>query len=111
MKTLLIALSTASLMALVPAVAHAAIDDAKAEEIMKKAGCGICHSVDKKLVGPAYKEVAAKRKAEPGAAAALEKTVRDGSKGVYGPIPMPPNLEAKISNAEIHEMIEWILSK
>lgn len=111
LKTLLIALSTTTLMALMPIAAHAALDDAKAQDIMKKAGCAVCHTADKRIVGPAYKDVALKHKAEPGAAAALEKAVREGSKGVYGAIPMPPNTEAKISSAEIHEMIEWILTK
>ena len=111
MKTLLRALAATSLMALVPAAAHAAIDDAKAADIMKKSGCAACHAVDKKILGPAYQDVAAKRKGDAGAAAALEKSVREGSKGAYGPIPMPANPVEKISAADLHDMVEWILGR
>jgi len=110
-KTLLGALGTTGVMALACAGAHAAIDDAKATEIMNKSGCAACHAVDRKIVGPAYQEVAAKRKGAAGAAAVLEKSVREGSKGVYGAIPMPPNPEAKMSAADLHDMVEWILGK
>jgi cytochrome c len=98
-------------VALMTTGANAALDDAQAADLMKRAACSACHTVDKKLVGPAYKDVAAKRKAEAGAQAALEKTVREGSKGVYGPIPMPPNPVAKISDAEVHDLVAWLLTK
>lgn len=91
--------------------AHAAIDDAKAMEIMKKSGCTACHSVDKKIVGPSYKDVAARRKGEAGAAATLEKAVREGGTGAFGPMPMPPNPAAKVSDADLHALVGWILTK
>jgi cytochrome c len=111
MKIGIAALGIAGSLALGATSANAAIDDAKAQELMKKGGCSACHTVDKKGVGPAYKDVAAKRKGESGAAAALEKAVRGGSKGTYGAIPMPPNPESKISDAEIHDLVEWVLTK
>ena len=111
MKTLMITLSAAAGMMLFATSANAALDDAKAQELMKKSACYACHLVDKKLVGPAYKDVALKRKAVPDAVALLEKTVRAGSKDVYGPIPMPPNPAAKISDADLHDLVEWILTK
>jgi len=91
--------------------ARAAIDDAKAQELMKSGGCATCHSVDKKLIGPAYKDVAAKHKGDAGASAALEKAVRAGSKDAYGKIPMPPTPATKISDEDLHSLLDWILSK
>ena len=57
---------------------------------MNKAGCLACHTKDKKVVGPAYKDVAAKYKGQDVTAKLMEK-VRKGGSGVYGPVPMPPN--------------------
>ena len=57
----------------------------------KKHNCTACHAVDKKIVGPSYKDVAAKHKGDAGAAAKLAEKVKKGGAGVYGPIPMPPN--------------------
>ncbi len=111
MKNLIITLGAASGMAFFAASANAALDDAKAQEVMKKAGCVSCHAVDKKLVGPSYKDIALKRKAEPDAVASLEKNVRAGSKGVFGSMPMMAFPPAKISDAELHELAEWILTK
>ena len=98
-------------MAFFATSANAALDDAKAQEVMKKGGCVACHTVDKKLVGPSYKDVALKRKAEPDAVAAMEKKVRAGSKGVFGPMPMMATPAAKISDADLHDLAEWILTK
>jgi len=61
------------------------------EELLKKSGCTACHAIDKKIVGPAYVDVAAKYKGDPGAAAKLEAKVKAGGANVWGPVPMPPN--------------------
>ncbi len=90
---------------------HAALDDKAALQLMNKAQCAACHTLDKKGVGPAYLEVAKKRKSEKDAVAMLVKKVREGGTGVYGPIPMPPNPKANISDDDIKLMVEWILSK
>lgn len=111
MKTLIVTLSAAASIALFATAAHAALDDAKAQELMKKSGCTTCHFVDKKLVGPAYKDVALKRKSAPDAVALLYQTVRAGSKDAYGPIPMPANPATKISDADLHDLVGWILTK
>lgn len=111
MKTGISVLGFAGMLVLGSTAAHAAIDDAKAKELMKAGGCGACHSVKTKIVGPAFKDVAAKRKAEPDAIAVLAKTVRSGSKGTYGPMPMPATAAEKISDADLHDLIEWILTK
>ena len=111
LKTLVSGLTAAGMLALSAASANAALDDTKAQDMMKKSGCATCHFVDKKLIGPMYKDVALKRKADAGAAALLQKAVREGSKGVYGPIPMPPNPPDKISDADVKDIVEWILTK
>ena len=102
---------TAGAAMLATGAARAALDDAAAADLMKKGGCAMCHTLDKKLIGPAYKDVALKRKSDGDAAAKLEKIVRAGSTGTYGSIPMPPNPSAKISDAELHSLVEWILTK
>lgn len=105
------AVGIAAVLSLAANAANAALDDAKAQDIIKKGGCAACHSVDKKGVGPAYKDVAAKHKGESDAVAKIEKVVRSGSKGTYGPMPMPPNPAAKISDEELHSLVEWVLTK
>ena len=79
-------------------------------EAMKKAGCLACHADDKKIVGPAYKDVAAKYKGKPDAVAQLMEKVRKGGSGVWGPVPMSPNPPSKISDADLKAAIEYILS-
>jgi len=84
------------------------------EELAKKTGCFQCHSVDKQVVGPAYKDVAARYKDKAGARAALIKTVRDGGKGHWteltGGVPMPPH-SARLSADEIARLVDWILAQ
>ena len=87
--------------------AHAA--DAKAAEALaKSSGCLACHTVDKKLVGPSYKEVANRYRKDKKAEANLVKKVKAGGKGVWGDIPMPPN--AHVKDADIKSIVQWILS-
>jgi cytochrome c len=101
--TLLAAAAAASLAA----GAHAA--DAKAAEALAQAsGCLACHTVDKKLVGPSYKEIAARYRSDKGAQANLAQKVKAGGKGTWGDIPMPPN--AHVKDADIKTLVQWILS-
>jgi cytochrome c len=79
------------------------------EAAAKKAGCMACHTVDKKLVGPAYKDVAAKYRGHADAVAKLSDKVRKGGQGVWGPVPMPPNPVSRLSDAELRAIVEWIL--
>ena len=88
--------------------AHAVLDNAKAEAMMKKDGCAACHAIDKKIVGPAYVDVAAKYKSDKNAVAMLSKKVKEGSTGVWGPIPMPPN--DKVTPDEAKKLVAWVLS-
>ncbi|MGE5338605.1 MAG: c-type cytochrome [Gemmatimonadota bacterium] len=77
-------------------------------ELAKAKNCLACHTVDKKLVGPAYKDVAAKYANDKGAEARLAKKVREGGVGVWGQVPMPAN--PQVSEAESHALVKWILS-
>jgi cytochrome c len=88
--------------------ANAALDNTSAEAMMKKDGCAACHTIDKKLVGPPYVEVAAKYKGDKDALTKLSDKVKKGGVGVWGQIPMPPN--AQVSEADIKELVTWILT-
>jgi len=92
----------------VAGAANAVLDNSAAEALMKKNGCVACHAIDKKVVGPAYQDVAAKYKGDAGAAAKLADKVKKGGGGVWGQIPMPPNAQA--SDADIKELVAWVLS-
>lgn len=78
------------------------------EALAKKHACMACHSVDRKLVGPAYKEVAAKYRNDAGAAAKLFDKVKKGSQGTWGQVPMPPN--AAVPDGDVKTLVQWILS-
>ncbi len=81
----------------------------QADEALAKAkNCMSCHAIDKKLVGPAYKDVAAKYKGDKAAPAKLAAKVKAGGKGTWGPIPMPPN---NVTEDEAKKLVAWVLSK
>ena len=81
---------------------------ASPEAAMTKAGCMACHAKDKKLVGPSFKDIAAKYKGQDAVAKLAEK-VRKGGSGVFGPVPMAPNPPDKINDADLKAAIELIL--
>jgi cytochrome c len=78
------------------------------EELAKKHNCLVCHQVDKKVVGPSYKDVAAKYANDKTAEAKLFEKVKKGGVGVWGQVPMPPN--ATVPDADIKALVKWILS-
>jgi cytochrome c len=78
------------------------------EDLAKKNGCLACHAVDKKLVGPSYKDIAAKYKGQADAEAKLVKKVKEGGKGVWGEVPMPPN--AAVKDDDIKALVKWVLA-
>jgi cytochrome c len=80
------------------------------EEIVKKARCVACHTVDAKRVGPAYKDVANKYRSDAGASARLFEKVRAGGSGNWGDIPMMAHPADKISDDDLKAAIKWILS-
>ena len=77
-------------------------------EIAKQNACLGCHTVDRKLVGPAFRDIAAKYKGDSQAQARLEKKVKDGGSGVWGVIPMPSH--PRMSDADIHTVVGWVLA-
>jgi cytochrome c len=101
MKTLFAMTAVAAMMTL-SGVASADL------ALAQKNACMSCHGVDKKIVGPAYKEVAAKYKGDAGAEAKLFAKVKAGGKGVWGQVPMPPNPQVK--DEDLHKILKWVLS-
>ncbi len=94
-------LAAATLVALsAPALADQALATAK--------NCMACHAVDKKLVGPSYKEVAAKYAGQKDAVDKLAAKIQKGGSGVWGPVPMPAN--AQVNEAEAKKLAAWVLT-
>ncbi len=77
-------------------------------DLAKNSGCLNCHAVENKLVGPALKDIGTKYAGIDGAAAMLAGKIQQGSNGVWGAIPMPPNTGVSEENAKV--LAEWILS-
>ena len=101
MKSVALVLGIAGVVGALPAQAS--------EALAKKHACFACHAVDKKLVGPSYKDVAAKYRADKGAEAKLFDKVKKGGTGVWGTVPMPPN--AAVPDADIKALVKWIMSQ
>jgi cytochrome c len=99
MKVLTLALALAGTALALPAQAD--------EALAKKHNCLACHQVDKKVIGPAYRDIAKKYKGQKDAAAQLEQKVKKGGVGVWGQIPMPPN--AAVPDGDIKKLVDWIL--
>ncbi len=76
------------------------------EALAKKHNCLACHQVGKKVVGPAYKDIASKYKGQNVSAKLVEK-VKKGGQGAWGPVPMPPN--AAVPDADVKKLVDWIL--
>lgn len=102
MKALMIAVAAAGSLMLAE---YASADQALAQ----KSGCLACHSIDKKVLGPSYKDVAAKYKGQKDAEAKLIEKVKKGGSGVWGPIPMPAN-SPQVKDEDIKTLVRWILS-
>jgi cytochrome c len=98
MKRVLLALMAAA--AIAPAMADQALATAK--------NCMACHAIDKKLVGPAYKDVAAKYAGQKDAADKLAVKIMKGGAGVWGPVPMPANTQ--VNEAEAKKLAAWVLT-
>jgi cytochrome c len=79
------------------------------EELIERGGCISCHRVDEKLIGPSFKDVAAKYRSSKDAAEHLFEVVRNGGEGVWGDLPMPATAPEKISDADLRSAIEFIL--
>lgn len=78
-------------------------------DLAKAKNCMACHATDKKLVGPSYKDVAAKYAGQADAAGKMAEKIVKGGAGVWGPVPMPAN--AQVSAAEAKTLAAWVLSQ
>jgi len=94
-------IAAALVAAFLPAAAHASA------ELAASKACLACHSTDKKLIGPAFKDVAAKYKGSPDGEKQMVRSILEGSSGKWGPIPMPAN---RVSEAEAGALARWVLS-
>ena len=100
MRTL--AVTAFAVLSVVSGAAYASAELAKAKN------CMACHALDKKLVGPAYKDVAAKYAGDKDAVNKLAKKIREGGTGVWGQVPMPAN--PQVSEAEAQTLAKWVLT-
>jgi cytochrome c len=94
------------------AISVAALTPAHAQNVsdqLNKYGCVACHAVDTKLVGPSFKDVAAKYRGNSGAEKQLVAKIKNGGSGVWGSVPMPPN--PTIPDGDLSAMVKWILSQ
>ncbi|SRR5450830_344879 len=101
-------LVAASLLSIAAAIAATSAYAVPPEALAKSKNCMACHAVATKLVGPAYKDVAAKYKGQKDAEAKLAQKIKKGGGGVWGAMPMPPN---QVTDAEALELAKWTLSQ
>jgi cytochrome c len=94
--------------ALVAAAGAYALDAAAAKALASKSACLACHSADKKIVGPAYKDVAAKHEGQADAVDKVAARIKSGGSGVYGPVPMPP--QPALKDEELKLLAAWALA-
>jgi cytochrome c len=100
MKSIILSLALAGTALALPVQAS--------EELAKKNNCLACHAADKKLVGPSYKDIAAKYKSDKTAEAKLAEKIKKGGSGAWGQVPMPPN--PNVSDADLKTLVKWILA-
>ncbi|RKU01905.1 cytochrome C [Burkholderia sp. Nafp2/4-1b] len=98
--------TAAALAACALGTAHADAGDGL--KVARSNACMGCHAVDRKLVGPSFKDIAARYKSDPDAVAKLSKKVKDGGSGVWGAIPMPAH--PRMSDADARSVVEWVLA-
>ena len=94
--------------ALAGGMVQASPDPAEVQQILTKNACLACHAVDTKMIGPAYREVAEKYADDPDAADTIAEHIKNGSSGIWGAVPMPPN--PGISDEEVEKVVEWVLA-
>jgi len=80
-----------------------------AQQLLDRHACSGCHALDRRVVGPSFKEISARYAANPKSGNSLAKKIREGSKGVWGAVPMPPN--GGVSEADARALAGWILQQ
>lgn len=96
-------------LTVVLAAVYAAAPVHAGEELSRTNGCAACHAMERKMVGPSWKDVAAKYKGDARAAESLAARIRAGGKGVWGQVPMPP--QTKVSDADLKTILAWVLAQ
>ena len=109
MKLFMGIIAAAAVMLTNQAFAAAKVDMAAGQALAQKSGCLACHSVDRKIVGPAFKDVAAKYKGNKKAHKMLEEKVTKGGSGAWGTVPMPAN--SKVAPADMKTLVTWVLAQ
>lgn len=109
MKAWLSMIAVATMMLAGQAFAAPKVDMAAGQSLAQSSACLSCHGIDKKIVGPSFKDVAAKYKGDKAAEAKLIAKVTKGGAGVWGQVPMPPN--AQVKPADIKTLVKWVLAQ
>jgi len=105
MQMLIAAAAAAAATVALPA--HA-LDAAAAKTLATQSACMACHAVDRKLVGPAFKDVAAKHKGQADALDKVAARIKSGGSGMYGPVPMPP--QPALKDDQLKLLAAWVLA-
>jgi cytochrome c len=108
MKKITLLLMMAWTQAVLASPALSAKEAAVAADLAKNNGCLSCHALDEKIVGPAYSKITAKYSGDKDAAASLAQSIRNGSSGKWGRIPMPAH--GNMSQEDIHLLARWVLT-
>lgn len=102
-RLVLMSLVVAATVVLAPGSAQASA------KLADKGGCGACHAVDKKVIGPSYREIAARYKGKGDAQNLMVQRVRKGGQGVWGAVPMPPTGPDRLNDADLKAVVAWLL--
>ncbi len=100
--------SVVRMTALAALLAATSVGASASQDLAGKKNCLACHATDKKLVGPSFKDIAAKYGAQKDAVDVLSQKVMKGGSGNWGPVPMPAN--PQVSDAEAKELVRWIMT-
>ena len=84
-------------------------NDKDVKELLKASGCMTCHAIDEKVVGPAFQAIATKYAGQADVADTLAQSVRNGSRGKWGRIPMPPH--ASLAAEDLKTMTTWVMAQ
>jgi cytochrome c len=101
---------TRLLLAAALAAGVGSVQAADAAQVSTTAGCSACHAIDKKLVGPSWKAVAARYRGDAAAPTLLADRVRKGSAGIWGQVPMVPVNAKTIGDTDLKAVIAWVLN-
>jgi cytochrome c len=108
MKKITLVLCLTAAHAAIAAPALSSKESAAAMDLAKASGCLSCHALDEKIVGPAYSKIAAKYSDDKDAVASLAQSIRNGSQGKWGRIPMPS--QGSMSQDDINLLARWVLT-